>query len=450
MCVSTRMPSPAGHATSVTSARAGTEIVRGILGVDAALDRAAAAARRRAALKPQARAARDARSARRRGPRRSRLRSPGAPPGCARSSRGNRTASRAASTRNSTVPAPRYDEARREAHRGVVQPATAGFRRQSGRGRLLDQLLIATLHRAVALAEMDDTRPSPSPSTCTSTWRRAGHEPLEIHARIAECGARLRRRRAPSRPAGPRVRRPASCRGRRRRPTAFTSSGAADAHAPAPRAASTESTAPPGTTGTCRVASAAARAAACLPTASICAAVGPMNDDALLLAQARASAARSERNRSPDGSHPPSRPARPARWPRPSDSCRPARPGPMHNVRSASRAGSESRSASDAASTVSMPSARQVRMIRTAISPRFAMRMRRMLTARPSLRTRSSVSPYSTSAPSRAQDLAHRAAHACTHGVHELHHFDDADDGVVFHGADPTSTNGGAPGFGAR
>ncbi len=36
--------------------------------------------------------------------------------------------------------------------------------------RFLDQLLVAALDRAIALAEMDDV-PSPSPSTCTSTWR---------------------------------------------------------------------------------------------------------------------------------------------------------------------------------------------------------------------------------------------------------------------------------------
>ena len=48
-------------------------------------------------------------------------------------------------------------------------------------------------------------------------------------------------------------------------------------------------------------------------------------------------------------------------------------------VASASRAGTEPVSSSGTASTVSMPSARQVRVIRTAISPRLATRTRRRI-----------------------------------------------------------------------
>ena len=72
----------------------------------------------------------------------------------------------------------------------------------------------------------------------------------------------------------------------------------------------------------------------------------------------------------------------------------------------------------------------QVRAIRTAISPRLAIRMRRMLKPAPAHRSCSSVSPYSTRLPSRARISAHHAARAGAHRVHQLHHFDDADDGV--------------------
>src|SRR5215213_9019962 len=46
--------------------------------------------------------------------------------------------------------------------------------------------------------------------------------------------------------------------------------------------------------------------------------------------------------------------------------------GPMHTDSSASSTPSESRSASECASTVGMPSSLQARMMRTAISPRLA------------------------------------------------------------------------------
>src|SRR5215203_6413902 len=49
----------------------------------------------------------------------------------------------------------------------------------------------------------------------------------------------------------------------------------------------------------------------------------------------------------------------------------------MHTARSASRAASPPRSAVDVTTTASMPSARQARTTRTAISPRLAMRTRR-------------------------------------------------------------------------
>ena len=52
-------------------------------------------------------------------------------------------------------------------------------------------------------------------------------------------------------------------------------------------------------------------------------------------------------------------------------------------VLSARRAGTESASASATVSTVSMPSRRQVRMTRTAISPRLAISTCRRITGRP-------------------------------------------------------------------
>src|SRR5216110_3568273 len=49
--------------------------------------------------------------------------------------------------------------------------------------------------------------------------------------------------------------------------------------------------------------------------------------------------------------------------------------GPMHTSSSAKRTWSDSRSASEYTSTVWMPSSRQARMIRSAISPRLAIRI---------------------------------------------------------------------------
>src|ERR1700734_3551545 len=53
----------------------------------------------------------------------------------------------------------------------------------------------------------------------------------------------------------------------------------------------------------------------------------------------------------------------------------------MQMARSASRAGSPSRSAVETATTVSRPSCWQARMTRTAISPRLAIRTRRSVLA---------------------------------------------------------------------
>ena len=138
-------------------------------------------------------------------------------------------------------------ESRREAHRGFVQ-ARAQLRGQSGRRRLLDDLLVAALHGAVALAEMHHVAGAVAQHLHFHVPRR--HDAtLQVHARIAECRARLGRgelqrgveilrQRSTSfmpRPPPP--------------PTALTSSGR-PMRCASSRADSRDGTAPPGATGT--------------------------------------------------------------------------------------------------------------------------------------------------------------------------------------------------------
>ncbi len=75
----------------------------------------------------------------------------------------------------------------------------------------------------------------------------------------------------------------------------------------------------------------------------------------------------------------------------------------MHTVRVARRAGSDRDPPPRPRARSRCRASRQVRMIRTAISPRFAISMRRHGQAQPPARTSSRVSPYSTSLPSRAR-----------------------------------------------
>ena len=71
--------------------------------------------------------------------------------------------------RNSTVPAPTYPIASAALRAAACRRGRdAGV--QVGGGRLLDDLLVAPLDRAVALAEHEHL-PWVSPTTCTSTWR---------------------------------------------------------------------------------------------------------------------------------------------------------------------------------------------------------------------------------------------------------------------------------------
>src|SRR5580704_11101299 len=62
---------------------------------------------------------------------------------------------------------------------------------------------------------------------------------------------------------------------------------------------------------------------------------------------------------------------------------RPAGPGPTQNASSACRTCIESRSASEKIATVATPSSRQARLIRSAISPRFAIKTFRNKLQRP-------------------------------------------------------------------
>src|SRR5215831_4782621 len=103
----------------------------------------------------------------------------------------------------------------------------------------------------------------------------------------------------------------------------------------------------------------------------------------------------------------------------------------MHNLRSAIRAGKESKSISEAARTVSIPSALQVRITRAAISPRLAIRMRRIGTGL-SLGTHPEQDVAILDECSvLAQNLHDLALHACGYGVHQLHDLDDPDHGVL-------------------
>src|SRR5688572_7127359 len=101
----------------------------------------------------------------------------------------------------------------------------------------------------------------------------------------------------------------------------------------------------------------------------------------------------------------------------------------MHTARVAIRAPSEPRSASLTQSTVSIPSFSHVRITRTAISPRLAMRMRLIVT--------SSVRPHEHQHFAVLDHLAvdrehldHLAGDPGARRVHQLHHLDDAHHGI--------------------
>ena len=107
---------------------------------------------------------------------------------------------------------------------------------EPGRRRLLEHLLAPALRRAVALAERRPRVPSPSPNTCTSTWRALRDEPLEEHrggcrtpARSAASPARRRLGEVGRRRCTP------ACRCRRRRRRSSPAAGSRRRRRPRPR-----------------------------------------------------------------------------------------------------------------------------------------------------------------------------------------------------------------------
>src|SRR5450755_731804 len=105
----------------------------------------------------------------------------------------------------------------------------------------------------------------------------------------------------------------------------------------------------------------------------------------------------------------------------------------MHTTRSACRAGSLSRSAEETASTDSMSRARQVLMMRAAISPRLAIRILRMaMTLSVLARPHQHFAEFHQRLVSR-QDFRDDTLDASPHRIHELHDFDDGNDAVRLH-----------------
>ena len=102
----------------------------------------------------------------------------------------------------------------------------------------------------------------------------------------------------------------------------------------------------------------------------------------------------------------------------------------MQTDSSARRTGRESASAVEWAITVRIPISRQARMIRSAISPRLAIRIlwniSRGVSAGGS--TRNSGWPNSTGWPFSTTTLAMRPADLGLDLVHQLHRLDDAED----------------------
>jgi hypothetical protein len=83
---------------------------------------------------------------------------------------------------------PAVGEVPAERQRRLLHPLAQALV-QAGRRRLLDQLLVAPLDRAVTVAEVDHGLPVPEQLHLHVPARR--HEPLQVHARVAEGGGRL-------------------------------------------------------------------------------------------------------------------------------------------------------------------------------------------------------------------------------------------------------------------
>ena len=89
------------------------------------------------------------------------------------------------------MPAPRYAQVLAERDRRRAQPVPQAVV-EAGRGRLLDELLVAPLHRAVPVAQVDD--PLPVAEQLHLDVPPALDVPLQVHPRVAERRLRLRAR----------------------------------------------------------------------------------------------------------------------------------------------------------------------------------------------------------------------------------------------------------------
>src|SRR5690242_12131447 len=103
----------------------------------------------------------------------------------------------------------------------------------------------------------------------------------------------------------------------------------------------------------------------------------------------------------------------------------------MQTTRSASWAPRLSRSASDTASTASISSSKQARMMRTAISPRLATSRRRSGIGSADHDQRLAVLDRLAVLGHDRLDLA---GHGCDDVVHQLHHFDNRQGVALVHG----------------
>src|SRR5512142_3072894 len=98
----------------------------------------------------------------------------------------------------------------------------------------------------------------------------------------------------------------------------------------------------------------------------------------------------------------------------------------MQTASSAKRTCSESASAVECTATVWMPSSRQARMTRSAISPRLAMRTFLNMAVLSERLEAEELLPELDRGGVDGQDLGHLAVHVRLDLVHDLHGLDDA------------------------
>ncbi len=177
----------------------------------------------------------------------------------------------------------------------------AQCRRQTRRRGFLHQLLIAPLSRAVALAQVDDP-PVAVAQNLHLHMPAAGDVALQIHARIAECGAGLGRGQFQSGrqdPPAVHALHAASAAAADRLDQQRHADGARRSHGLIDRRSPRRPARP-----ALRPLRASARARNLSPTASIWAAVGPMKTTPCGLAQAAPAPRAPTESRSPDEWHP--------------------------------------------------------------------------------------------------------------------------------------------------